>query len=52
MGVDHLGKLYDYYDGFQHLQDRKVVFVGDPCQRIQEDYLRILRYANNLIKII
>lgn len=38
------GTLYDYFDGEKHLKERKVLFVGDPCARIEEDYLRILRY--------
>ena len=42
LGFD--GTLYDYFDGERHLQEKKVVFVGDPVKRIKEDYLRILRY--------
>jgi len=42
LGMD--GELYDYFDGHLDLQNRAVRFVGDPVQRIQEDYLRILRY--------
>ena len=38
------GMLYDYFNGLEDLKDRHVRFVGDPRQRIQEDYLRILRY--------
>lgn len=30
--------------GYQDAKDRKVKFIGDAHQRIQEDYLRILRY--------
>jgi tRNA nucleotidyltransferase/poly(A) polymerase len=41
-GLD--GTLYDYFGGYQDLLKRKVVFVGDPNTRIQEDFLRILRY--------
>jgi len=44
MSVDFSGKLFDYYGGMDHLQDRVSKFVGDPAERIQEDYLRILRY--------
>lgn len=36
--------VYDYFNGIQHLYDRKVVFIGDPNIRIQEDVLRILRF--------
>lgn len=42
LGLD--GKLYDYFYGYDDLQKRKVVFVGDAGTRICEDYLRILRY--------
>ncbi|VDD82068.1 unnamed protein product [Mesocestoides corti] len=38
------GKLYDYFNGFEDLSHRRIRFVGDPKARIQEDYLRILRY--------
>ncbi|XP_039283025.1 CCA tRNA nucleotidyltransferase 1, mitochondrial [Nilaparvata lugens] len=44
MFLDQDGKLYDYFNGYQDLMDRRVVFVGNTEQRIQEDYLRILRY--------
>uniref|UniRef100_A0A3P8U930 tRNA nucleotidyl transferase, CCA-adding, 1 n=1 Tax=Amphiprion percula TaxID=161767 RepID=A0A3P8U930_AMPPE len=42
LGLD--GTLYDYFKGYKDLQNRKVRFVGSAEQRIQEDYLRILRY--------
>eukprot|EP00066_Takifugu_rubripes_P023431 XP_011612697.1 PREDICTED: CCA tRNA nucleotidyltransferase 1, mitochondrial [Takifugu rubripes] len=38
------GTLYDYFQGYEDLQKRKVRFVGSAVERIQEDYLRILRY--------
>lgn len=41
-GLD--GTLYDYFQGYEDLQNRKVRFVGSAVERIQEDYLRILRY--------
>lgn len=41
-GLD--GTLYDYFQGYEDLQNRKVRFVGNSALRIQEDYLRILRY--------
>mgnify|MGYP001363075626 FL=1 len=44
MSLDFKGKLYDYFGGMDHLQDRVSSFVGDADQRIKEDYLRILRY--------
>ncbi|XP_055503691.1 CCA tRNA nucleotidyltransferase 1, mitochondrial [Leucoraja erinacea] len=42
LGLD--GTLYDYFNGYEDLKNKKVRFVGDPSQRIQEDYLRIMRY--------
>lgn len=42
LGLD--GTLYDYFNGREDLENRQVRFVGDPEGRIQEDYLRILRY--------
>ena len=44
MSMDFDGKLYDYHGGMDDLQDKVSRFVGDPAERIQEDYLRILRY--------
>ena len=41
-GLD--GTVYDYYNGYEDLKNHKIAFVGEPSQRIQEDYLRILRY--------
>lgn len=42
LGLD--GTVYDYFNGYRDLQARRVAFVGDANTRIQEDYLRILRY--------
>ncbi|KAG9470180.1 hypothetical protein GDO78_018716 [Eleutherodactylus coqui] len=42
LGFD--GTLYDYFNGHEDLKNRRIRFVGDPSKRIQEDYLRILRY--------
>jgi poly(A) polymerase len=38
------GQLHDYVGGFADLAARRVRFIGDPAQRIAEDYLRILRF--------
>lgn len=38
------GKIYDYFGGIEDLQNKNVRFVGDSDKRIQEDYLRILRF--------
>lgn len=42
LGFD--GSVYDYFFGYDDLLKRKVRFVGNAETRIQEDYLRILRY--------
>jgi poly(A) polymerase len=42
--ADHDGTIHDYYGGLEDLKFGIVRFVGDASQRIQEDYLRILRY--------
>ncbi|XP_062124676.1 CCA tRNA nucleotidyltransferase 1, mitochondrial isoform X2 [Drosophila sulfurigaster albostrigata] len=42
LGFD--GTVYDYFYGYDDLQKRRIVFVGDANVRIKEDYLRILRY--------
>jgi tRNA nucleotidyltransferase (CCA-adding enzyme) len=44
MSLDFAGTLYDYFNGQEHLAQKKVLFVGDASSRIKEDYLRILRY--------
>ncbi len=38
------GQVHDYVDGVADLDARRVRFIGDPGQRIAEDYLRILRF--------
>jgi poly(A) polymerase len=38
------GKVYDYVGGLADIDARRVRFIGDPAQRIAEDYLRILRF--------
>ncbi len=38
------GDLYDFFGGLEDLRLGKVKFVGNAEQRIEEDYLRILRY--------
>ena len=44
MSMDFEGNLYDYHGGMDDLQDKVTKFVGDPAERIKEDYLRTLRY--------
>jgi poly(A) polymerase len=38
------GEIYDPLGGQKDLQNKVVKFIGDPNERIREDYLRILRY--------
>lgn len=43
--MDSLGNIYDPTGlGMKDIQARRIVFVGDPDKRVQEDYLRILRF--------
>lgn len=44
MYEDASGRLYDFHNGKQDIEQRILRFVGEPKQRIQEDYLRILRF--------
>ncbi len=38
------GTVYDYVGGFDDIAARFVRFIGEPRRRIEEDYLRILRF--------
>ena len=42
--ADEKGNVFDYYNGIHDLENGVVRFIGNPNQRIQEDYLRILRF--------
>ena len=42
--LDQRGKIFDPQSGFEDLKNKKIKFIGDPNQRIKEDYLRILRF--------
>ena len=42
--LDENGKIYDPQGGVEDLRKKQVKFIGDPNKRIQEDYLRILRF--------
>ena len=44
MSMDFDGQVFDYFNGRQDLKDRVVRFVGDARKRVEEDYLRVLRY--------
>ncbi len=38
------GELFDIAGGLEDIAARRVRFIGDPARRIEEDYLRILRF--------
>jgi len=42
--VDKYGRIFDPLNGISDLKNGKIKFIGDTEERIQEDYLRILRY--------
>jgi len=42
--MDVRGKIYDPENGREDLKKKKINFIGDPTRRIEEDYLRIVRY--------
>lgn len=42
--ADKDGQLFDPVGGISDLQKQRVQFIGNASQRIQEDYLRILRF--------
>ena len=44
MYLDKGGNLFDPTDGKKDLENKVVRFIGNPDERIKEDYLRILRY--------
>ena len=44
LSVDARGVVYDYVGGIADAKSRRVRFIGNPDQRIAEDYLRILRF--------
>ena len=42
--ADIQGRIFDPLDGISDLKNGKIKFIGEAEERIQEDYLRILRY--------
>ena len=41
---DASGKIYDFTDGYADIRRKRIKFVGVATSRIEEDYLRILRF--------
>jgi poly(A) polymerase len=44
MSLTRDGAVYDYFGGLADLLAGRLRFVGDPAERVAEDYLRILRF--------
>ena len=44
LSVDAACVVHDYVGGLNDIAARRVRFIGDPHQRLAEDYLRILRF--------
>lgn len=42
--LDFDGSIIDFFNGYEDIKKHYVKFVGEPNKRVQEDYLRILRY--------
>ena len=42
--LDIKGKIFDPQNGVTDLKNHNVKFIGDPQKRIEEDYLRIIRF--------
>ena len=43
--LDIKGKVFDPQSGLTDLKNNNVKFIGDPQKRIEEDYLRIIRFV-------
>jgi len=41
---DEEGEVYDPLGALDDIKSEKIVFIGDPEERVKEDYLRILRF--------
>lgn len=44
LSCDEDGNIYDPFDGLEDLGNRRVRFVGNAAQRVDEDVLRLLRF--------
>jgi len=42
--MDRKGKIYDPQNGREDLKNNEIKFIGDSFTRIEEDYLRIIRF--------
>ena len=48
--MDRRGNIFDPQSGVKNLKDNIVKFIGDPSQRIEEDYLRIIRFIRFVLQ--
>ena len=48
--MDRRGRIYDPQDGTKDLKKNEINFIGDSSARIEEDYLRIIRYIRFCIQ--
>ena len=48
--MDIRGKIYDPQNGIEDLKNNKINFIGEASSRIEEDYLRIIRYIRFCIQ--
>ncbi|MDA9623817.1 hypothetical protein N9S62_00890 [Pelagibacteraceae bacterium] len=48
--MDRRGNIFDPQSGVKNLKDNIVKFIGDPGQRIEEDYLRIIRFIRFVLQ--
>jgi poly(A) polymerase/tRNA nucleotidyltransferase (CCA-adding enzyme) len=44
MSMTRDGAVFDYFGGLEDLRAGRLRFVGDPVERVAEDYLRVLRF--------
>lgn len=44
LSADPNGEIFDYFEGLKDLKQGHIQFIGSPDARIEEDYLRILRF--------
>lgn len=51
MGIDADGNVIDYFHGRDHIKNRVLCAVGNPYDRFNEDYLRIMRLARFAAKL-
>ncbi|PPR17037.1 MAG: CCA-adding enzyme [Alphaproteobacteria bacterium MarineAlpha9_Bin3] len=50
---DEFGSILDFTgNGFKDLENKKLRFIGDPSKRLEEDYLRLLRYFRFLSRFL